>query len=141
MGIARKQISASFPAMAPDNAPSNPINYGLRFFAASVLLISTYFALRSVFVVPKFERLFSEMLDGAELPVVTQFLIRFYPSCAVIPLAIMTLGCAVLFVSKRPQFPYYLGGCCLLLQTAVSIVYFNGLLAPLVHIISAMNGH
>ena len=126
--------------MESENDLSKPINYGLRFFAASALLIFSYFALQSVFVVPKFERIFSEMLNGMELPIVTQLLIRFSPSCAVIPLAILIIGCLVLFVSKRPQMPYFFAGFCLLLQLAVSIVYFAGLVAPLVQIISAMNG-
>ena len=125
--------------MKSENDLSRPINYGLRFFAASVLLISSP-ALAGVFAVPKFERIFSEMLNGMALPVATQFLIRFYPLCAVIPLAILVVGCLVLFVSKRPQMPYYFAGVCLLVQTAVSVVYFTGLVAPLVHIISLMNG-
>ena len=127
--------------MASDSVPSQPTNYGLRFFAASVLLVSSYVALRSVYAVPKFERIFSEMLDGMALPVVTQFLIRFYPASAIIPLGILLLGCLVLFVSKRPQMPFYFAGCCLLLQAVVSIVYFTGLFAPLAQIVSAMNSN
>ena len=134
-------MSANFSVMESDTAPSKPINYGLRFFAATVLLILSYFALRIVFAVPKFEQIFSEMLDGAELPLVTQFLIRFYPTSAVIPLTILAVGWGFLFVSKRPQMPYYLAGCCVLLQALVSIVFFTGLCAPLIHIISAMNSN
>lgn len=127
--------------MASDTSRSETINYGLRFFAASVLLISTYVSLRSVFAVPEFERIFSEMLEGIALPTVTLFLIRFYPSSAVIPLGILILGSSVLFASKRPQMPFFVAGCCLLLQMAVSIIYFTGLFAPLLQIVGEMSSH
>ena len=125
--------------MEPGNPEVRQRNGGMRFFAASILLIVSCFALRSVFITPKFERIFSEMLNGAELPVMTMFLIRFYPTCAVIPLAILAAGCGVLLVSKRPQMPFYVAGICLLLQTVVSVVYFSGLYAPFAQIISEMN--
>lgn len=119
--------------------PETPTNKGLRFFAATVLVVPTYFTIRGLFSVPRFEMIFMEMLGDKPLPALTQLLISAHPFSLVVPLGLFGSAVFILIQSKKRELPYYVAGSALICLIAICLLTFSGLWAPMLQIITEMN--
>lgn len=111
------------------------MNRGLRFFAATILAVPLFFSVGSVLMIPKFDTIFSEMVSGEPLPLITQILLSSYPFIVIIPLAVSAFAFLTLMMSRREEYPYYVAGSCFIFSIVIVVICWAGLYLPLISIV------
>jgi type II secretory pathway component PulF len=111
----------------------------IRFAFAMFIVCIGYFSIRSSLSIPGFEQIFKDMLGGKQLPPSTALLI--HASSIVVAVSFLVPLCAIVSLFNRDLIKsFYLLGT-LAIITLVEFVWIShALFAPLMMIISSMQG-
>lgn len=116
-----------------------PLARAMRFAFVALVLCFSYFSICSSRSIHNFEQIFHDMLDGKSLPVITTFVIS--ARLALLALSYLVPLCAVATLfTRRFVASFYLLGGLLAVTTVQFILVYHALFAPLVQIISQMQG-
>ena len=119
------------------NTPRIP-NKGMRFFAGVTCALPSVFSMQGLLLAPRFGKIYSDMLPGRPLPIVTSLILRSYPWTALLPIAVLLVTITVLCVSRREHLPFYVAGIGLLLSVLIAAIIYLALYSPLVTIITEL---
>jgi hypothetical protein len=121
--------------------PTEPMRIGraTRFAIACVVVGLSYLAIRSCLGIPKFARIFMDMLGANErLPAITVFVLRAQPVLLALSYGIPAAAVALLFTRNVVRSLYCLG-ILVLVSIVECIVVIHAMYSPLTAIISKMS--
>ena len=109
-----------------------------RFAVASIVFALSYYAIRSSLNIPRFQRIYADMLGESEtLPAVTTFVFWARHAFLILSIAI-PVACATFLFSRNIARSIYCIGFLVLLSTIECIILHQANWAPIARIIEKM---
>ena len=111
-----------------------------RFAVGMIVIIFTYFPFRMSFAIPKFQRIYEDMLGtGSQLPLTSRFIFAAAPAVMALTSVMFATAIGVLFL-RRIKLALHIQGVVALLAVVVCILVYQGVFEPFTEIIRRMQG-
>jgi hypothetical protein len=133
--------------MQPNDAPSNQqglttegLGRATRFALGMIVIVFTYFPFQISFAIPKFEKIFEDMLGaGSRLPLMSRFIFAAAPAVMTLTSVMFATAVLVLFL-RRIKLALYIQGILAFLAVVVCVAVYQGVFGPFTEIIRRMQG-
>lgn len=122
----------------PDALDVQQIARAIRFALVAIVLGLSYLSIRSSLSIGNFELIFRDMLGGKPLPSLTQFVLSARPLFVAVSILVPLVAVATLFL-RGLIASFYIIGVLVCVTVVQCITIYDGLVAPLTQIISAMS--
>jgi hypothetical protein len=133
-------IEPSAQLSAPQEISIQALARATRFALAMIAIVLAYLPFRFSMLISNFEKISEDMLGAAsQIPVITRYLFASAPFIVALSGAIMLAPVAVLFMRNIPRSLYILGALAVV-SVVNSVVISHALFAPLLEIITRMQG-
>ena len=109
----------------------------IRFAFVALVGSISYFSIRTSLTIPAFRAIFSDMLNGKPLPLITEWVLSTAPMFAAFSIVVPIVAIATLFSRNFVRSFYILGGLAIFSVIQFVIVY-QAMSLPLVEIIKSM---